>query len=299
MELSELEAQRKNARRAIFLNAAVFVPGSFLCPSAPGIILCVAGVILFLLVTRTKMEKYKKEFKENIVRSSLSGVFDQLGYTPNEGVAREEVLESGLVELRDEFASNDLITARYGKVAFRQADIAITDKRRSAGRNGSEEVTHTCFTGRFLVFRFHKPVEKPVRVLGKGYNPLGNGQTVLDALKVKLTGSEHPILLESEAFNAGFSVFSEAELAVFYILTPPLIEAITRLSDAFEGKVALSFTQEKMYVAIGSKRDSLEPSLLSSRTVWEEKDRVLKDIKMITDFIDLMSLETNTLVASP
>ncbi len=299
--LSELEKLRKNAKLLLILNIAIVVLATPLWPSPLSIVLCVIGGILFLTVVMKKMSNYKKSFKNYIVKASLEGIFSELCYDPDMGISAEEVGISDLVELKAEFVSNDLIVAEYGKVKFKQSDIIISDKRKIVGDNGiANEVTTTCFTGRFLVFDFLKPTSAPIKVLGKNYKPEGNNQGLLTSLKNKLINSrnEEQVFMESELFNENFKVFCCEPQTAFYILTPQIVEAISMLSNQYEGKIALCFRDQKMYVAINSKKDSLEAKILSNRTIWEESDLVQKDIKVITDFIELMNLENNTLVAT-
>jgi len=299
--LSELEKLRKNTKFLLIFNIAIVVLATPFWPSPFSIALCVAGGILFLTVVMKKIVDYKKCFKDNIVKASLSEVFSELSYEPNQGISTKEVEFSELVELKNVFESNDLIDAKYGKVKFKQADIVISDKSNIVGESGmSHEVTTTCFTGRFLVFDFLKPTVAPVKVMGKNFNPEGNSKGAISALKNKLAHSknEHQVSMESVMFNNNFNVFCDDAQTAFYILTPQIIEAITMLSNQYQGKIGLCFRDEKMLVAISSKKDSLEAKLLSNRTIWKEKELVLKDIKVITNFIDLMSLENNMLVVA-
>lgn len=300
-DLSELEKSRKNTKFLLIFNIAIVVLAMPFWPSPFSITLCAAGGILFLTVVMKKIADYKKCFKDNIVKASLSEVFSELSYEPNQGVSVEEVELSELVELKNVFKSNDLILGKYGKVKFKQADIVISDKNNIVGESGmSHESTTTCFTGRFLVFDFLKPTAAPVKVMGKNFSSEGNSKGAINTLKNKFIHSknEQQISMESEMFNNNFNVFCDDAQTAFYILTPQIIEAITMLSNQYQEKIALCFRDEKMLVAISSKKDSLEAKLLSNRTIWKEKELVLKDIKVITDLIDLMSLENNMLVAA-
>lgn len=299
MTLTELEKLRKSAKFYLILNIAIMVLATPFFPSTFSIALCVIGGILFLAVVMKKTSEYKRQFKDNIVKVSLESIFTELGYESEKGVSKEEVALSELVELKDEFVSNDLIVAKYGKVKFKQADIVTIDKRKLVGKDGISggEVETPCFTGRFLVFDFLKPAAAPVKVLGKNFHPEGSNRELLDVLKSKQTSGQQ-VFMESEVFNNNFNVFCSDPQTAFYILTPQIVEAISMLSKQYGGKIALCFRDHKLYVAITSKKDSLEAKLLSNRTIWKEKELVLKDIKVITDFIELMSLENNTLVAT-
>ncbi|MEM1485963.1 DUF3137 domain-containing protein [Oscillospiraceae bacterium PP1C4] len=299
--LSELEKLRKSAKFFLVLNIVIVVVATPFWPSPISIALCIIGGILFLTVVRKKMTGYKSAFKSNIVKASLAEVFSELSYESDQGVSAEEVKNSELVDLKDEFNSNDLIIAKYGKVRFKQADIAISEKSKRVGEDGiPHEETKICFTGRFLVFDFLKPTDAPVKVMGKSFSPESFNQGVISALTSRLIVAEnkHQVFMESELFNNNFNVFCSDAQTAFYILTPQIVEAITMLSKQYQGKIALCFRDKKMFVAISSKKDSLEAKLISNRTIWEEKELVLKDIKVITDFINLMSLENNTLVAA-
>ncbi|HWP52168.1 MAG TPA: DUF3137 domain-containing protein [Clostridia bacterium] len=299
--LLELERLRKSAKFFLALNIGIVAAATPFWPSPLSFVLLVVGGILFLAVVRKKMGNYKNAFKCNIVKASLSEVFSALSYEPNQGITEDEVKNSGLVQLQDDFISNDLIVAKYGKVKFKQSDIVITEKFNRVGKDSiSHEDTKTCFTGRFLVFDFIKPTEASVRVIGKSFSPDSFNQGAISALANKLTdsNSKHKVFMESEMFNNNFDVFCSDAQNAFYILTPQIVEAITALSKEYQGKIALCFKDKKMFVAISSKKDSLEAKLLSNRTIWKEKELVLKDIKVITNFIDLMSLENNALVVA-
>lgn len=297
--LEELEKLRRKVKQLLIITIAIVIVGLFF-PIPLRIIFLVAGGVFYLFAVRNKIAEYKKLFKSNIVRASLEGIFTELNYEPSQGVSEDEVRDSKLVEMKDQFSSNDLIVAKYGKVKFKQADILISERSNAVRESGvSREIIKTCFAGRFFVFDFLKPTEVPVKVMGKNFKPEGDTEGVIQILKNKLTGfeKEHQVFMESEVFNSNFSTFCEDAQTAFYILIPQIIDAITMLSNKYEDKIAICFKNKKMFVAIGSKRDSLEAKILSKRTIWEEKELVLEDIKVITDFIELMNLENNTLVA--
>ena len=301
MTLLELEKLRKKSKRILIINIACGLLGVFLHFTILGILLMVMSIIFFLTVGKNQIENYKKLFKNNIVKASLEGIFTELYYETNQGISFDEVKDSGLIVLKDEFASNDLIVAKYGKVKFKQSDIIITEIVNEVEQDGMSRQSHKAgFRGRFLIFDFLKPTETLVKVIGKNFNSEGYKQGVIKITKSKITSlkNENQVFMESDKFNSNFNAFSNDAQMAFYILTPQIVEAITTLSNQYEGKIAISFINEKMFVAISSKQDSLEPKLLSKRTIWEEKEYVLNDINVITNFIELMSLEKNTLVAT-
>lgn len=297
--LEELEIIRKKTKRKLIINIIVFLLGVFLHLTLLGIIIIILSLGFYFIKVKNKIDDYKNLFKNNLVKACLEEEFTELNYEEDMGISMDEVKESGLIDLNDEFHSNDLIVAKYEKVKFKQSDIVVYEliKRGPDDYNADKK---ECFIGRFLVFDFMKSTDSLVKVLGKNYKPGEENQGVIEAVKNKVAGlnTENQVFLESEIFNNNFKTFCDNAQTAFYILTPQMIEAITMLSDKYEGKIAISFKNEKMYVAISSKKDSLEAKLLSNRTIWQEKELVLKDIKVITDFIELMKLENNILVAT-
>lgn len=298
--LEELEIVRKNTKRILIINIIVFIIGLLFRLSFLRITIIILSLGFFLLKVKPQIDNYKELFKNNLVKACLEGEFTELNYEVNEGISIAEVKESGLIILRDEFNSNDLIVASYGKVKFKQSDIVIHELSGRVLEEDTREAKKEGFIGRFLVFDFMKTTDALVKVLGKNFEPGGANQGAIEKIrnKVMAFNTEKQVFLESEAFNSKFNTYSDDAKTAFYILTPQIIEAITMLSDKYEGKIAISFKNEKMYVAINSKKDSLEAKLLSNRTIRNEKELVLKDIKVITDFIDLMKLEDNALVAT-
>lgn len=295
--LDELEIIRKKTKRLLIINIIVFLLGASL--HLFGIIIIILSLGFYFIKVKNQVDQYKELYKNNIVRVCLEGEFTELNYEAGTGISIDEVKESGLVDLNDEFHSNDLIVAKYGKVKFKQSDIAVHEliKRGPDDCNADKK---ECFIGRFLVFDFMKTTDALVKVLGKNYKPRGENQGVIEKVINTVAGlnKENQVFLESESFNHNFKTFSSDAQTAFYILTPQMIDAITMLSDKYEGKIAISFKNEKMFVAISSKKDALEAKVLSNRTIWQEKELVLKDIKVITDFIELMKLENNTHVAT-
>jgi len=299
--LEALEKIRKETKQLLIINIAIGLVGSILHKSIIGIVLIVVAVIFFLLVVNTKMNRYKLLFKENIVKASLSGIFSELDYNSESGISIEEVKNSELITLKDVFESNDLITAKYGNVRFKQSDIIIKDTSNHMNQDGQiNQRSEQASMARLLIFDFLKATKATVSVMGKNYKSGGENQGILVSLihKVDHFIKDNQVKLESELFNQNFRTYSADTESAFYVLTPQMIDAITMLSDHYNGKIAFSFKNEKMFVAIVTAQDSLESKVLSNRTIWNERDLVLKDIKVITDFIDRMKLEQNTLVAS-
>lgn len=301
IKLEDLEKSRKNAKQMVIINIVVGLLGTFIYKTWLGVGIIIASALFFLFMVNPRVNRYKQLFKENIVKASLEGIFTELEYHNEKGISLEEVKCSEIIELQDEFVSNDLIVAKYGSVHFKQSDVIVSKSKKQMSDSGNTtEHSSIGFMGRVIIFDYLRATEASVRVLGKQYKAAGDHQGMIKKLmnKVEKTFTDEKIFMESEAFNQSFDTYCKDSKSAFYVLTPSVIEAITMLSDRYKGEIALAFKNEKLYVAINSKQDSLEPKLLSARTVWDERKQAIKDIEVVTNFIELMRLEENILVAS-
>ncbi len=295
MNIAELEKMRQKARTISVLNAVLiafwFVPFFKL-------ISVIGALALYFFVTRRIVSDYKVAFKANVVKASLENVFSELEYDPNNGIGREMIEKSELFMQGNHYDSNDLIHAKYKNVEFRQADISIQDHTTTRDPNGNEVADiQQYFKGRLILFTFNKATTAPVQVVGKHFNR-GSSDGVIGKLTrgFQNNTSRKKVMMESDEFNKNFEVLAADPHSAYYLLTPPIIDAITHLSKVYNNNIALAFKDNTLFVAVYHKKDSLEPKILNGTTIINEQCKIQQEIKIITDFIDLMSLEKNIFV---
>ena len=95
---------------------------------------------------------------------------------------------------------------------------------------------------------------------------------------------------ESSEFNHTFKIYGDDGVEAFYLLDPAMIAKIQAVTKQYKGKVLLGFYDNKFMIAIKSKSDPFDPPR-SYKPIDESSEiqRIAKDIKVITDFVDVIS----------
>ena len=180
------------------------------------------------------------------------------------------------------------IARKYKNVNFVQSDVHIEEQRERENNGRTERYWVTLFKGRWMIFDFNKEFKANIQVRQKGFSNA----------KVSNWGKKRDekfkkIALEDLEFNQKFKVFAQDDHDAFYVLTPSLMRRIISLSSDVKGKIVLCFVNNKLHVGLQNNKDSFEHSIFKAIKEEEVIDAVLKDIKVITSFIDDLNLEND------
>ena len=246
----------------------------------------IAIIIIPIIYCAVISKKFKSIFKDVFVKDALKAIFSDLVFEPEKGMSRNTIADTGMIYMGNRFSSNDFISGKYKDVSFVQSDVSIQDVRTHTDSKGH---THTevvnILVGKWMIFDFNKTFKANVQVKSKffSFSKLGNfGDSRYQTVK-----------MEDEDFNKKFSVHAQNEHDAFYILTPQLMEKIKNLSEGLKGRVMLCFIDNKLHVALNNNKDSFEYSLFGKLDEAQINDYVSKEIKIITDFVDKLSLEND------
>ena len=138
-----------------------------------------------------------------------------------------------------------------------------------------------------MIFEFPKKFNFKLEVVSKffgvGRVPGRNPQTGRKFEKFEV---------ESIDFNKKFKIYAEDGFETFYLLDPSFILKIEKVSAEYDKKMIFCFVDNKLYVGINEGKDSFEPPR-PSKPIDEqlEIEKVSHDIKVITDFVDELSLD--------
>ncbi len=101
------------------------------------------------------------------------------------------------------------------------------------------------------------------------------------------------VKLEDIEFNKMFKIYSEIEHDAFYILTPHFMEKIKKLYKELDAPIKLTFMENKLHVAVNNGEDSFEYNVLNPINEEEIEQDIIKDIKLITDFVNELNLDND------
>lgn len=265
-------------------------------PSAPSILFnifpifffglfgLIIGTIITGVATKKEALAFREAYKAYFVTQSLAKTFTNLKHSHQQGLDKNLLRATGMINTGDVYNSNDLVMASYKDVKFAQADVHIKEEREDS--DGDTYYT-TIFKGRFMIFEFPKKFNFKLELIGKGFHaymiPRGNSQTGRKMQKIET---------ESIDFNRHFRICAEDGFEAFYLLDPAMIEKIENISSRHGYNILFGFVDNTLLVALNDGKDSFEPPR-PNRPIDEEKEqqKISADIKTITDFVDQLSLD--------
>lgn len=241
-------------------------------------------IIIKNIINGKDIKKFNKEYKNIYVLNFLKQNFENIIYKPEEGISKKEIKKYNTLNLGDKFTSNDYICGTYKNVKFEQSDIHIQEKYEEEDKDGNKIITwETIFEGRYMIFDFNKNFKSNVQV------------TSNDFIKRSLPRIKNnkKVKLEDIEFNKMFKIYSEIEHDAFYILTPHFMEKIKKLYKELDAPIKLTFMENKLHVAVNNGDDSFEYNVLNPINEEEIEQDIIKDIKLITDFVNELNLDNN------
>lgn len=241
-------------------------------------------IIIKNIINGKDIKKFNKEYKNIYVLNFLKQNFENIIYKPEEGITKKEIKKYNTLNLGDKFTSNDYICGTYKNVKFEQSDIHIQEKYEEEDKDGNKIITwETIFEGRYMIFDFNKNFKSNVQVISN------------DFIKRSLPHIKNnkKVKLEDIEFNKMFKIYSEIEHDAFYILTPHFMEKIKKLYKELDAPIKLTFMENKLHVAVNNGDDSFEYNVLNPINEEEIEQDIIKDIKLITDFVNELNLDNN------
>ena len=298
MEKEALEKYKKQAKRTILIGFIIGFSLTLLLLAVviitkllPLLIFEVFIIIIVLLVTlilySIPYSKYKVIYKDYYVKKALESIFTDLVYKSDQGFDESVIRNTEMMDMGDDYKSNDYFSGKYKNINIEQADIEITEERERTNSDGEEEEYEvTLFKGKWMIFDFNKPFKANMQVKSKWFD---NSKIINWGKDIKFKR----VKLEDEEFNKYFTVYAQDEEEAFYILTPHFMDRIKKVSNNVSGELLLCFIDNKLHIGLDNNNDSFEPSLLSNLSEEQINNNILSDIKVITDFVDQLNLDND------
>ncbi len=285
-DLDFLEQQRKSILPRYVIMIVLLIGGFVLSMVNPIItIVCfVSGILFFLFGIRTKQTEYENAYKELLVAGPFKAAFDQCTYEPRNGLKEADIRATALIDMGDDFTSEDYVTGYYKDVHFERADVHITETHRDSKGNSH---TVTLFQGRWMIFEFNKNFRSDVQLVQSGFSYSNTRSGIFTSKENR----RQRVQFEDEAFNKEFRCYAQDEHEAFYVLTPHLLQSIQQISTIMDGELMLGFVANKLHVAVATGKDSLEPSIFRAVNYANDTVAINNEINAITTFVNQMKLD--------
>lgn len=241
-------------------------------------------LIVKSIVNGKDIETFNKNYKNIFVLKALKNNFDDIVYSPDKGFAERYVDEVGMLDTGDRYHSNDFISGAYKGIKFEQADVHIEEKHEEKDEDGrTRTVWETLFRGRLMVFDFNKRFKANIQVSSRYF----------DAESLPWGKKFTRVKMEDLEFNKNFCVYAQSEHEAFYILTPHFMEKLKEVTNKLNCGVMFCFVDNRLHIAIDNNEDSFECNVFKVINEQEIEANIIKDIKVITDFVDELSLDND------
>lgn len=261
--------------------AASLGESSYIFPIMMGVIGLIIGGIFFGLASNIN-NKYSKEVKTKLVNILLADTYSDYLYDMYSSIPVNTVVGSGLVSRPDRSKGNDYIKATYKNVNVEVSDIHYERRETRTDSRGNTTTTYTTFfKGRFYIFEFSRDLKNELRIIEKRFLSFTNPGRSFKKYET-----------ESIDFNKKFDIYSTDHQFVFYIITPIILEKIQELERLHGGHLSMSFTGNKLLIAVNDNRDYLETNI--KRPITEDTVKYLRaDTDIMASIINELRLSTS------
>ena len=261
-------------------SPAEMITGATILPA-----LLAVGIYFFLyhLFVKRTYETFNQAFKGAYVLQTVetAGGFSDLSYTPKGGFSYNELRDSHVVNSGEYkyFKSEDQLSGTLYAVPFSYSDVVTQYLK----RNGKKSEIRTIFSGQ--VMRFTLPEDFKWS--------FGHLQIFEKEFLSNLKGRTAPykVQTENEAFNRRFEIFAADEHNAFYLLTPRMLEQITRFADFANCQIALTFVGMSLYVAVDRPHSMFNASIRQS--LAKQKQLIFNDALLLKKAGEILLLETD------
>jgi hypothetical protein len=257
--------------------------------SGTGYFQILAAVIAFIAISAVS-KKYRQNFKNNIIQKITTFVDEDLVYSPQGFVSREEFSSSGIFQKYcNSFGGEDHFKGKLGKTAIEFSEVV--GRHRTTTGTGSKRKEHytIIFKGVFFVADFNKNFmghtivlpDTAERMLGKF------GQNLQS-----MSSRGELIKLEDPEFEKEFCVYADDQVEARYILSPSLMQRIVEFKRKWNTKVYLSFRNSKVYIAIKMKKNLFESRLFKSIVDYKFIEENIRFLILLTGIVEDLNLNT-------
>ncbi|MEN8127650.1 MAG: DUF3137 domain-containing protein [Planctomycetota bacterium] len=225
---------------------------------------------------------FRSRFKERIIQKLLHFIDPSLQYHPDRYISEYDFDRSDLfLQSYNRYKGDDLIRGKVGKTDIKCSEICVQDS--------DGDSTQTIFKGLFTVADFNKDFHGQTLVLPdkaeKFLGRLGKKLQTANPLRHQL------IQLESPEFENKFVVYGSDQIEARYILTPSLMQRILEFKKRNKSKLYLSFSRNKLYIAIALTRNLFEPGT-RKRIDYLSVCQYFQDLQMAIGVVEDLNLNT-------
>lgn len=292
-DLKILDKERKQVDRRVLLIGLIaliliVIIGRFR-GSATFYFQILLGVFALIIISLTS-KKYRLNFKNKIVLKIAAFVDENLVYSPEGFVSREEFANSAIFQkFCNDFNGEDHFKGKIGKTAIEFSEVVGRHVSTSGTGSKQKKQYTTIFKGVFFVADFNKNFSGYTLILPDTTEKmLGKLGQNLQAFSSR----GELVKLENPEFEKEFCVYANDQVEARYILSPSLMQRIVEFKRKWNTKVYLSFRDSKVYIAIKLDKNLFETRLFKSIVDYNFIEANIRFLILLTGIVEDLNLNT-------
>ncbi|MEQ1747317.1 MAG: DUF3137 domain-containing protein, partial [Saprospiraceae bacterium] len=288
-ELLNLEQRRRRLVRLLGLSVFLLTGVVFLQVYVQIFVvtlLLMVPVGLWIAYLAFRVQVYYREFKPRVVGLVLDFMdndvnYDSFRYSAKGSIPQAKFLSSKIFTRADEYVAEDLITGRVRELPFELCELRVREF--SDVRSRLDYV----FRGVFLWGDFRRAdMQGGILLLPDAYRKYLNRSE----RAFHLFGGRRIRKHLSAAFEAVFDTYATPNVRLRDVLSDDLQQAILRFRQRFqevnrEKEMYLSIINDKVFIALTSDKDLLEPSLFRNTVSYEVVREFYEDIALLLEVL--------------
>lgn len=244
----------------------------------------VLGLLWYFIFIHNDKKTFVYEFKRKVIKSIVKFIDENLDFNPTKCVSQHVYMQSTLFQKHpDRYRGEDLVSGTIGNTNLEFSEIHSEYKTETRNSKGHKQTQwHTIFKGLFFVADFNRNFHGTTVVLPDLAEKMFGflGQT----LQKWNMSRDQLIKLEDPEFEKLFVVYGSDQIESRYILTTSMMERLTQFhykaKSATKKNIFISFTGNKIFVAIACDKNLFEPKVFSSNN----------DFNLIKEYFEYMQL---------
>ncbi|SMO80380.1 Protein of unknown function [Saccharicrinis carchari] len=296
-QLADMEKMRKFVKRwrrlaiGSGIVAILFLSNCSSAVEIIGGIVFIAGAIYGGIKAYGTYTKYKKQFKNEVVRKVIYLINPAYEYSPDKHINSSDYNKAGIFKQKAErYSGDDLIIGKIDKTPFKFSEFKTEYKTTSTDSDGNRETKwHTIFRGLFFLADFNKNIEGQTFVFPEKDRKLTN---LFGKEKAESKHYGELVKLENPEFEEIFSVYGSSQQEARYILTPVLMEAMVNIYKTYGLTMYFSFKGANVFCAIPFNRNLFEPNIKKSGVNYSDVEEMYVLFSLIETIVNELNLNT-------
>ena len=270
----------RSYRLSVYLLLIAIVAGVIMAIAAGALCLpfFAAAIVAGVFTVRTQ-KKFKDFYVHNIIGACVNECtfIEGISYDTDKGIPESTVAATGMIRTGDDITTNDLITGAYNGTQFAQSTVNITE---TVG-TGSDRTTSDLFRGLWVCFDLGRTACCDMQIVSGKFrvDTRRNGYDKLEKSMMPNTA------VGDLCFADTFTVYASDAAAARSALNGALASALMKLLRENKRPIMVMIIGSTVHIAMHNSESAFEPSIKKGVDLNSEKERLIKDLRSVTDFI--------------